>query len=108
MSLNAVHSDSILSWLDTQTTTMSKQMYSLALLVLVVATFGSSAEAVCLCNVTKNGEYCGTELNALGAGNDCPKNQYFCGNSNRGREAVQLVECPQGRECDIKTFSKCG
>lgn len=85
---------------------MSKLMYSLTLLVLIIATLEPCVESTCLCNVTKNGEYCGTELNALSPGNDCPKNQYFCGNSNRGREAAQLVECPQGRECDIKTFSK--
>lgn len=61
-------------------------------------------EAKCLCSVTKNGEYCGVELNELNSENECPKKIFFCGDSNRDQEAIMLVDCPEGRECDVKTF----
>lgn len=81
---------------------------SATILVLVCAcnVLLPSVHSKCLCSVTKNGEYCGTELNALNSENECLKNIYFCGDSNRNREAAQLVQCPQGKECDIKTFSE--
>lgn len=58
----------------------------------------------CLCTVKKNGEYCGTELNELNDKNDCPKKMYFCGDTNRDKEAVMLVNCPEKKECDVKSF----
>lgn len=48
-------------------------------------------ETKCLCSVTKNGEYCGVELNDLNSENDCPKNIFFCGDSNRDKEAMLMV-----------------
>ncbi len=48
-------------------------------------------EAKCLCSVTKNGEYCGVELNELNSENECPKKIFFCGDSNRDQEAIMLV-----------------
>lgn len=48
-------------------------------------------EAKCLCSVTKNGEFCGNELNSQNSENDCPKKIYFCGDSNRDKEAMLMV-----------------
>lgn len=75
---------------------------TIALLLL----FAYSAYGKCICSVTKNGEYCGTDLNQADAENDCPKKMFFCGDSNRNAEAVLLLDCPAGKECDQKSFRK--
>ena len=78
----------------------------LALAIVLTSGVTRLADAKCLCSVKKTGEYCGTELNSLNSENDCPKKMFFCGDNNRDKEAVILVDCPSGKECDIKTFSK--
>jgi hypothetical protein len=60
-----------------------------------------SINSECICNVQYNGEYCGTELNRLNNNNDCTRDQYLCGNSNRNRRAVMIKRCSAGNECDV-------
>ena len=82
-------------------------MLSLFLSLLLLLQFTiQPAYSRCLCTVTKNGEYCGSELNKLNHANNCPKKMFFCADSNRDKEAVLLVDCPSGKECDIKSFCK--
>lgn len=75
------------------------------LLVAVLAILGGwscvQVQAACLCNVSSNGEYCGTELNRRNGNNDCARDQYLCGPSNRGKEAIVVKKCARGFECDV-------
>lgn len=67
--------------------------FFVAVLVLLSILCNSfhAGEARCLCSVTKNGEYCGNELNDLNSENECPKDIFFCGDSNRDKEAMLMV-----------------
>ncbi len=58
----------------------------------------------CLCGGKKTGKYCGTELNRINGNNDCDRNMYYCGKSNRNKTALLFKSCPTGSECDVKSF----
>jgi len=67
----------------------------------IISAFICCVNTGCICNVKKNGEYCGTELNRINRNNDCTRDQYLCGNSNRNRTAVIVKRCSTGNECDV-------
>lgn len=77
---------------------MSNNWLYLSCLLLAVI-YGAKTE--CVCNVRNNGEYCGSQLNRINKNNDCKRDQYFCGNSNRNRSAVVVKQCAKGSECDV-------
>ena len=83
-------------------------LLAVMLLVMMATNDNNMVMAVeqCLCTVEKDGEYCGTELNSFNKENSCQKNMYFCGPTNRNKDAIVLVECQPGQECDIKTLCK--
>lgn len=76
------------------------QMVGCFLVVLAVCLLRTEVDAACTCNVGSNGEYCGTELNRINGNNDCARDQYLCGNSNRNKAAVVVKKCARGFECD--------
>lgn len=73
----------------------------LAVHILVVCSFFDQSEAACVCTVQRNGEYCGSELNRINGNQDCARDQYLCGNSNRNGSAVVVKKCRRGFECDV-------
>ena len=76
-------------------------IFTLSITILANVDQPMAVEAACNCNVRSNGEYCGTELNRINGNNDCARDQYLCGNSNRKRPAVVVKKCLTGYECDV-------
>jgi hypothetical protein len=81
---------------------MNKRFIYLKFLLMIFCFKNSSQE--CLCGGKKTGKYCGTELNRINGNNDCDRNMYYCGKSNRNKTALLFKSCPTGSECDVKSF----
>ena len=80
---------------------MTKLLLSSLFLVVVMSLLVVESHGACTCNVRSNGEYCGTELNRINGNQDCARDQYLCGNSNRNKAAVVVKKCRAGFECDV-------
>ncbi|OTF82884.1 hypothetical protein BLA29_013048, partial [Euroglyphus maynei] len=59
-------------------------------------------DAACRCNGSNTREYCGTELNRINRNQDCSRDQYLCGPSNRNGQAIVVKKCRRGYECDVE------
>lgn len=63
----------------------------------------SNTSGLCTCtNITKMREYCGTELNRANGNQACTRDQYICGRSNWNKQAVIILYCLPGFECDVR------
>lgn len=62
---------------------MSKLL--LAFFCLVMSLLVAQSNGTCTCNVSSNGEYCGSELNRINGNQDCTRDQYLCGSSNKNK-----------------------
>jgi len=82
---------------------MPKIQYICLIKIIILLIIDNSSQD-CLCTVDRDGEYCGTLLNRINNNNDCDRNMYFCGPTNRNGPAVLLTECSAGRECDVRAF----
>jgi len=76
-------------------------MYLIIRILILISIIISPSCSECICDVDKNGEYCGTELNRINGNNLCTRDMYYCGDSNRNDRAALLVRCPTGSECDV-------
>ena len=70
--------------------------------LLLVITIPNAIDAVCRCSGSSTREYCGTQLNRINGNQDCSRDQYLCGPSNRGGQAIVVKKCREGYECDVR------
>lgn len=80
---------------------MLKIIIPISCFLLLVA-IPNAIEAVCRCSGSSTREYCGTELNRINRNQDCTRDQYLCGPSNRRGQAIVVKKCRQGYECDVQ------
>lgn len=67
----------------------------LASIFLVMSLWVAESDGACTCNVRSNGEYCGSELNRMNGNQDCARDQYLCGPSNRNKVGINSGHCTQ-------------